>query len=816
MKRILLLILTLLFIQSLFCVPDNYREALAIVIRDLSDYIPTGSILDDGRTAGQVIHSTIEDTEPPSHIVDLARQVYSDMIIYYGTTETVTGDIWTDEITALSIALSQYGIVATGSRIDDRNTLFDLIIAEGVALAPKFYDLDQWLPAQYTYAIDLDGLVEDLKADYDAYNVGLGGSSTGTGKLTFSDLTGVTISSYLGTATPTKSGNDIDIPAGTLYDLKLSDGTYIPNPYTGYDVSASGNHASVSGLTQTDIKYYAYCQKYGFNQYLKNITAGVASIASDMAYGVWEHDVIRTAPGQPRYYFISDSIDPPVGSGYGFEFKNSGRVLLWKSTGGSEAYLFYLDVGMDADTLYRIKVVRNLTTDQYVTGAIGTFAVYIRGGNYGNDYILMPVTVGSNPKTDNTHTTSSYLYNNFDAGDIVGNGQLTDVDGNVRYLPNEVSEWNVSSGAYETHTVPGLADASNIDALNNACRYEAATGIMPSGKTEFNPTDIADTELEPYNLKATISNVLGLPEYWKDEVLSETTVYDPTESFRHENKYFSFEYLHALGTRKLIRKLFLKDYDNDLHYANQQILNYGTAKTDAELYRIYRFYKMLGHDVYNKYYGYWDESNNKFDVGFQDLWCIAGYDFVNKYSMFADDDQFAILDEVVDQILDVGSGGADSISYFDITQATTEKQATRTQYGLLSDGVDDTYTVGDIDSVKAIVWKAKYSTFTEELLTLGTGKQLVLQDTVYKYAGDYIGYSIYGAPPTSEFTVNAIVFNEKQDGDAVKLFTDGTGFGNIEMEYIKFFNDFDPIYIIREDSEIIPDSEIAKDIETLY
>jgi len=515
-------------------------------------------------------------------------------------------------------------------------------------------------------------------------------------------------------------------------------------------------------------------------------------------------------------------------------------------------------------------------------------------------------------------------------------------------------------------------------------------------------------------------------------------------------------------TRKGLRKLSLKETSDDLHLASNNILNYSTARTDNQVNRIYQFYKMLNYDEFDKYYGYYDATNSKFDVGFQDEWCVTGYDFKNKYSLFADDDQFAELGwegselvtnggfdtdtdwikqtgwnisggsancdgsqtgnsailqsnvciqnkkykimftvlnysagnirigdagaiigtnrnangtyieiinwtnansalyfygdvnfigsidnvsvveigDTVEKVLDVSSGcpelanlddftpygssivniaddileltcpdanmycyyektidskiykisrwvkgngvnkartvvygyngsyislqsvvtdnetewklveyeldntgglyskirvnlqsypqDAGTVAYLkefsvkpindfhNATQATATKQAIRTQYGLLADGVDDEYTVGDIDSVKAIVWKAKFGTFTEELLTLGTGKQLVLQDTIYKYAGDFLGFSIYGSPSTTDFTINAIVFVDKQDADAVKLFTDGTGFGNIEMEYIKFFSDFDPTYNIWDDTEIWNDEEYWYDILELH
>jgi hypothetical protein len=179
------------------------------------------------------------------------------------------------------------------------------------------------------------------------------------------------------------------------------------------------------------------------------------------------------------------------------------------------------------------------------------------------------------------------------------------------------------------------------------------------------------------------------------------------------------------------------------------------------------------------------------------------------------------IGDTVEKILDLGSGGADSITYYNATQATATKQATRTQYGLLADGIDDEYDIGTFvgggTPIKAIVWKARFDTDTEEILTLGTNKDLVLDSGLLKYNGSYLGFSVYGTPSTTEQTVMSIVFDTAIPAVTdIKLFTDGIGFGKIEMEYIKFFNDMDVTYNVWDDDEIWDDSETWSDIETLY
>ena len=121
------------------------------------------------------------------------------------------------------------------------------------------------------------------------------------GKLTFSDLTGVTIVSSDGTSTPTKNGNDIEFSAGTVWNLKLSDGTWIPNPYNGYDVSGNDNRGTPTDITAEEQDEFAYYQKYGFDRYIekanpdnindvpKTITGGTIDVSATYPSGTYDH-----------------------------------------------------------------------------------------------------------------------------------------------------------------------------------------------------------------------------------------------------------------------------------------------------------------------------------------------------------------------------------------------------------------------------------------------------------------------------------------------------------------------------------------------
>jgi len=57
-----------------------------------------------------------------------------------------------------------------------------------------------------------------------------------------------------------------------------------------------------------------------------------------------------------------------------------------------------------------------------------TFAVFIKGGEFGDQYQLVDTTggSGSNPVTDSTYTTSQYLVTDLDSGDKISNIKITD------------------------------------------------------------------------------------------------------------------------------------------------------------------------------------------------------------------------------------------------------------------------------------------------------------------------------------------------------------------------------------------------------
>jgi len=80
--------------------------------------------------------------------------------------------------------------------------------------------------------------------------MGISGRSTGTARISFTSLANITIASCGSTGEyPTIAGNSVVFPEGSFWDLYLSDGTYIPDVTTGYNVADNGSNGTPSGFT---------------------------------------------------------------------------------------------------------------------------------------------------------------------------------------------------------------------------------------------------------------------------------------------------------------------------------------------------------------------------------------------------------------------------------------------------------------------------------------------------------------------------------------------------------------------------------------
>lgn len=285
-----------------------------------------------------------------------------------------------------------------------------------------------------------------------------------TDKITFSDLTGITITDQEGTGTASISGNDVNVTAGTLSYLEFSNGSFYRlasnDPNIVYDKSGNGLHGTLTGGTWATDNGRPDNLIDGFSQKLVNTVAGTSYIESTQAYGVWEFEISQDKDVNSSMVLLMNSATT-IGDGYIISFTNtSNRLQLLRFTGGVvSAGLFFTAASyIDSNILYGIKVVRNSIVDEYITGSVGTFAVYIKGGLFGSDYILVDTTGGSgtNPVTDNTHTTSNYLLLDLDEGDQIKNLKYNDICCNIFNFTDD-------TGTYSQVRVPALSDSITED-----------------------------------------------------------------------------------------------------------------------------------------------------------------------------------------------------------------------------------------------------------------------------------------------------------------------------------------------------------------
>lgn len=244
-------------------------------------------------------------------------------------------------------------------------------------------------------------------------------------------------------------------------------------------------------------------------------TDGLASIVNTVAYGEWEFDFIKTIDNNgPYFQFISDRTNADLRNfiGYQLYFSNLEAILLRSANGsGSGSTLFYTanayyQIGIN----YKLKIVRNSVLDEYVTGAIGTFAVYIKGGSFGSTYVLVDTTGGggSNPATDNTYTTSAYTVLDFDSRDVIRNYSINGI-------LQDFYDFTVSTGAYAIDNLVSSDElllyqyGEGLECLSIGVVYQASTAAY--GVWEFSCYNADD--LRVYLIGST-NDITTLNGYW--------------------------------------------------------------------------------------------------------------------------------------------------------------------------------------------------------------------------------------------------------------------------------------------------------------
>ena len=244
----------------------------------------------------------------------------------------------------------------------------------------------------------------------------------------------------------------------TILD-NFSDGDY--KGWTVYSGSFSVNDSVLNPLSLN--KYSLVCNK-----------DGVISIPSKQAYGIWEFDYYKGNSGNRiEADFISDSIGNYLNqNGYYFTDNSSGLIALVETSMGTKTDIMGTENNFTADhgVWYRIKIKRDTN---------GLFTIYIKGGNFGLNYVLLNVVSETNPVLNNTYKSSNYFVLDIDSGDRISN-VLCKKNGN-----------DIVNGAYEGEVwlVRGIgeyyeySDSGGMEKILNGCVINGDTlGTLTSIK----------------------------------------------------------------------------------------------------------------------------------------------------------------------------------------------------------------------------------------------------------------------------------------------------------------------------------------------
>lgn len=182
-------------------------------------------------------------------------------------------------------------------------------------------------------------------------------------------------------------------------------------------------------------------------------SSGTFYKASNQAYGVvFEGDIYMDKPGY-RINFISDRENANINDFYGYQFSYESSIFLSVVNNGSRSTLIASNTSnLSLKTWYRIKIARSES---------GEFRLYVRGGEYGDVYTLLPADVaGSNPNTNNTYTTSDYKVLVFNA------------DNKLKIEGEDFNTWTQGTGKY-AHYNNGEQSGSALTPLKNYIGIQA-------------------------------------------------------------------------------------------------------------------------------------------------------------------------------------------------------------------------------------------------------------------------------------------------------------------------------------------------------
>ena len=247
----------------------------------------------------------------------------------------------------------------------------------------------------------------------------------------------------------------------TLLD-NFSDGDY-----KGWTVSSGSFSVNDSVLNPLSLnKYSLVCNK-----------TGVISIPSKQAYGIWEFDYYKGNSGNRiEVDFIADSIGNYLNqNGYYFTDNSAGLIALVETSKGKKTDIMGTENNFTADhgVWYRIKIKRDIN---------GLFTLYIKGGNFGLNYVLLSVVSGTNPALNNAYKLSNCFVLDVDSGDRISN------------VLCKKSENNAVNGAYygEVWLVDGIGEYYEYSASGGM--EKILKGCVINGDTLGTLTSIKDNK----------------------------------------------------------------------------------------------------------------------------------------------------------------------------------------------------------------------------------------------------------------------------------------------------------------------------------
>lgn len=232
----------------------------------------------------------------------------------------------------------------------------------------------------------------------------------------------------------------------------------------GYTIR-SEHPASVGNINMFDCLV-----DFEYGSILQCDTAGEVYADQTDAYGlVFDGIVNKGADGNNLVYGIisQDTVKLSLGSYY-LHIQSDESVRLIYLNPSVVSLLSTVPSYVSINTDYRYLIWRNETVNQFVTGGIGTFVIYIQGKSKSitttkylipntNEMELVVVSSGSNPVTENSSTTSLYTVADNDAGD-----QVSKIEVNGNYISPYA--FTVSTGVYSIIDNPDNANFNRFNA----------------------------------------------------------------------------------------------------------------------------------------------------------------------------------------------------------------------------------------------------------------------------------------------------------------------------------------------------------------